>query len=143
MSRPPAKRSAPSTFPARLKLVRERLGLDQGALADKLAVSQQTISYWETGERKPARRSWALIEHLLGYSREQLEHGRGFLAPESGVFETAMSHPPLHLIPPRSGAEVMKLSTSGLSAEALTLAQAQKLLREAVKAGKPVWMVVG
>lgn len=143
MSRPPVKRSAASTFPARLRLVRERLGLGQDQLAEKLSVSQQTISFWESGDRSPARRSWALIEHLLGYTREQLERGHGFLPPESGVFETAMHHPPLHLIPPRAGAEVMRLSTSGLSAEALTLAQAQKLLRESVKAGKPIWLVVG
>lgn len=143
MSRPPAKRSSASGFPARLRLVRERLGLGQDQLADKLCVSQQTISFWESGDRKPARRSWALIEHLLGYTREQLERGHGFLPPESGVFETAMSHPPLHLVPPRAGAEVMRLSTTGLSAEALTLAEAQKLLRESAKAGKPIWLVVG
>jgi DNA-binding XRE family transcriptional regulator len=121
--------------------MRERLGLGQEQLAEKLAVSQQTISFWESGQRKPARRSWVLIEHLLGYTREQLERGHGFLPPESGVFETGMPHPPLHLVPPRAGSEVMRLSATGLSAESLTLAQAQKVLRDAVKSGSPVWLV--
>lgn len=144
MSRPPSKRPHASGFPARLKLVRELLGLGQEELADRLAVSQQTVSLWEKGQREPGRRSWALIEHRLGYTQKQLERGHGFLPPEPRLADGggAPGYPPLHLIPPRAGTEVMRLSTSGLSAEALTLVQAQKALREAVKAGKPVWFVV-
>ena len=143
MSRAPTKRPQASGFPARLKLVRERMGLGQEELADKLAVSQQTVSLWEQGRRRPGRRSWALIEHRLGYTRDQIERGHGFLPPEAGLAEGAGSgYPPLHLVPPRAGMEVMRLGVSGLAAEALTLAEAQKALREAVKAGKAVWIVV-
>ena len=145
MSRSPSKRPHASGFPARLKLVRELLGWGQEELAERLAVSQQTVSLWEKGQRKPGRRSWALIEHRLGYSREQMEHGRGFLPPEPRLAEGSGTpgYPPLHLVPPRAGTEVMRLSVSGLAAEALNLAQAQKALKEAVKAGRPVWFVVG
>ena len=145
MSRPSPKRPRPAGFPDRLKLVRELLGWGQEDLADRLAVSQQTVSLWEKGERQPGRRSWALIEHRLGYTRDQMERGHGFQPPEPRAADEAETprYPPLHLIPPRAGTEVMRLSVSGLTSEALTLAQAQKALREAVKAGRPIWFVVG
>ena len=132
-------------FSGRLKLMRVSMGLEQSGLADLLEVSQQTISYWEKGERLPGRRSWALITHRLGYTREQLEHGRDFRAPEPGAMEGSGSSafPSVQLVPPRSGAEVMRLSHKGLAAEALTLTQAQKALREAAKNGRPIWLVIG
>lgn len=140
MSRRAAK--APAGFPARLQLVRQRMGLSQEELAERLEVSQQSLQYWESGQRVPGRRSWAIIEHRLGYSRAQLEHGRGFAPPEAVAEEHSHTYRALPLIPPRAGSEVMRLSPSGLSAEALTLPQAQKALREAVKAGRAVWLVV-
>jgi transcriptional regulator with XRE-family HTH domain len=137
-------RAHASGFPARLKLVRERLGLGQEELAERLAVSQQTVSLWEKGQRKPGRGSWAVIEHRLGYTQDQMEHGHGFLPPEPRLADSrsGRAYPPIHLVPPRTGTDVMRLGASGLVAEALSLQEAQKLLREAVKAGRAVWMVV-
>lgn len=142
MSRRAAK--APAGFPARLQLVRQRMGLSQEELAKLLEVSQQSVQLWESGQRIPSRRSWAIIAHRLGYTRDELEHGRAFTPPETAAAEDGHRRPTrsVSLIPLRAGSEVMRMSTTGLSAEALTLAQAQKLLSEAVKAGRAVWLVV-
>ena len=142
MSRPPS-RAAAASFASRIKLVREGLGLGQEELAERLAISQQTVSLWESGQRTPGRRSWALIEHRLGYTQEQLERGKGFRPPEPRLAEHPdKPHLPLHLVPPQAGTEVMRLSASGLVAEALSLAEALKTVREAVKTGRAVWIVV-
>ncbi len=37
----------------------------------------------------------------------------------------------------------MHIGVDGLISEAMGLAQAQRLLRESVRAGKPIWIVVG
>ena len=39
--------------PDEIKKLRENIGLSQTQLAQLLAVSPSTISYWETGERNP------------------------------------------------------------------------------------------
>lgn len=136
-------RAAGASFASRIKLVREGLGLGQEELAERLAISQQTVSLWESGQRTPGRRSWALIEHRLGYTQEQLERGKGFRPPEPRLAESpGKRHTPLHLVPPRAGTDVMRLSASGLVAEALSLAEAQKVVKDAVRAGKAVWIVV-
>ena len=41
--------------------MRKRLGLTQQELADKLGVSQQLVSYWETGQREPKKEHQALL----------------------------------------------------------------------------------
>lgn len=41
------------TFPKRLKILREKIGISQGDFAKALGVSRSTISYYETGERLP------------------------------------------------------------------------------------------
>ena len=47
--RRPAKEIA--TLAAEIRQVRKRLGLSQGQLAERLGVSQQTVSDWEKGIR--------------------------------------------------------------------------------------------
>ena len=43
--------------PAEIKALRERLGLTQAELAQKLDVALSTVSRWESGGRKPHRRT--------------------------------------------------------------------------------------
>ena len=37
----------------KIKLFRERLGISQAVLAEKLNVSQSTVAMWETGDNVP------------------------------------------------------------------------------------------
>lgn len=43
--------------PAEIKALRERFGLTQAELAQKLDVALSTVSRWESGQRKPHRRT--------------------------------------------------------------------------------------
>ena len=45
--------------------MRKRLGLSQQELADKLSVSQQLVSYWETGQREPNEDSQVLLAEFI------------------------------------------------------------------------------
>lgn len=130
-------------FPDRLREVRECLGLSQWAFADLLEVSQQSISLWEKGQRMPGRRMWTLIEQKLGYSRAALEAGAGFSLPESGLADRPAAGRTISLPVPRQGVAVTQVGLSGLAAEALDLARAQRVMREAVREGRAVWLVVG
>ncbi len=136
-----SKRS--SAFSRNLKRVRERMNLGQREFADFLDVTQQTISLWERGLREPGRRTWTLLEQKLGYARAELESGSMAALPELGVRETKSFARSIALPPPREGFSATHLSLEGLAAEAMDLAKAQRLLREAVRAGKPIWIVVG
>ncbi|WP_306590677.1 helix-turn-helix transcriptional regulator [Geothrix sp. 21YS21S-4] len=136
--------NSPGTgFPRRLREVRESLGFGQQAFADLLEVSQQTVSLWERGRRVPGRRMWSLIERKLGYSRESLETGTGFTLPDPGVAERPLAGLTVPLPVPREGVAVTRVGLTGLAAEALDLGPAQRALREAVRKGRPVWLVVG
>lgn len=130
-------------FPTILKDVRERMHLGQRDFADYLEVTQQTISLWERGLRKPGKRTWILLEQKLAYSRAQLEFGPLPALPESGVREAKSFTHPISLPPPQEGFPAMQVGVNGLASEAMDLAKAQRLLREAVRAGRPIWIVVG
>ena len=49
-----------------MKEIREKCGITQQELADKLGVTQATISFWETGERYPSPSNLLQLEKLLG-----------------------------------------------------------------------------
>lgn len=133
----------PYAFPRNLKLVRERLNMGQREFADHLDVSQQTISLWERGLRKPGKRTWTLLEQKLAYSRAELEFGPLHALPTSGVGESRVHARSITLPPPQEGFPAIQVGVNGLASEAMSLATAQRLLREAVRAGKPIWIVVG
>ena len=133
----------PYAFPRNLKQVREQLNMGQREFADHLDVSQQTISLWERGQRRPGKRTWTLLEQKLACSRAQLEFGPLPSLPESGVREAKSIAHPITLPFPQEGFAAMRIGVDGLISEAMNLAQAQRLLRESVRAGRPIWIVVG
>jgi len=56
----------PSDYPARVKRLRNRLGLTQVELADRLGVAFATVNRWENGQAAPSSLSWREIERLDG-----------------------------------------------------------------------------
>jgi len=52
----------------RVRSIREKLGLTQAQFAEKLKVSQPTVSIWESGDATP--RGWLALEALLEAERE-------------------------------------------------------------------------
>lgn len=95
----PSKRPR-SQFGERLATARERLGLSQQQLADKLGVSQKVITYWERNE--VALRSEQLtaiaaaldlsVEELLGQPKPKVR-GSGPVGKARQVFEAVSKLP--------------------------------------------------
>lgn len=56
----------PTTFHDALFAERERMGLTQAELADKLSTSQQNIASWESGRTAPRRRTLSRITEFFG-----------------------------------------------------------------------------
>ena len=55
-----------------IKKMRKRLGLTQQELASKLGVSQQLVSYWETGQREPSEEHQELLaEYILDERKKE------------------------------------------------------------------------
>lgn len=78
-----------------IKKMRKRFGLTQQELADKLGVSQQLVSYWETGQREPNLEHQAL---LAEFEREMLRCERkpttlSFAEGRSGSSQTPQTIP--------------------------------------------------
>jgi len=70
--------------------MRKKFGLSQQELADFLGVSQQLVSYWETGQREPNEDSQAL---LAEFEREMLS-GRPHDAWHRGCARKPTTQPP-------------------------------------------------
>lgn len=133
-------RSASSRFSVNIRVLRG--ARSQTEFAEWLLVSQQTLSFWEKGKRRPNRRAWALLEQRLGYSQAQLEGEDLSASGASGVAEgSSLGH--AITLPPLRGAVALRLGLQGLSAEAMGMADIQRALREALRGKRPVWLVVG
>ncbi|HET6330720.1 MAG TPA: helix-turn-helix transcriptional regulator [Holophagaceae bacterium] len=125
----------------RIQKLRKELGLTQGEFAKRVGVGQAAVSAWEIGKEKAQKISAPALDavcRVLGTSVGYLRTGRE--APAGAAEGDPIS---IHLPAITPGTAAMQVERRGLVSESLTLAQAQKLLRETVKAGKPIWVVVG
>jgi DNA-binding transcriptional regulator YiaG len=62
--------------PARIKALREHMGMTQQEMADELGVRQQTISEWEVGQYTPRRSTQkylALIAERVGFTYDSAQ----------------------------------------------------------------------
>lgn len=134
------KAASQSRFPENLRILRG--AYSQTAFAERLLVSQQTLSFWERGKRKPNRRTWVVLEQCLGLSRAQLEGEMGEVPTLQGVAEGAGPGRTL-VLPPPYGAAGVRIELKGLVAEAMGRTDIQRALREALRANRTVWLVVG
>ncbi len=57
-------RSVPDSIPARIKALRERLGMDQTVLAQHIGVKPTSVSEWESGRYRPSAMALMAIGHL-------------------------------------------------------------------------------
>lgn len=62
-------------LPQQLRANRERLGLTQEDVAQRIFVSRQTVSSWETGKTYPDVQSLLLLSNLFGVSIDSLVKG--------------------------------------------------------------------
>lgn len=54
-----------------VKKIRDRLGLTQEQLAQKLGVTQTAVSYWEDGKRKPRGPVVILLQSLRDAGKKE------------------------------------------------------------------------
>jgi transcriptional regulator with XRE-family HTH domain len=78
-----AERTAIATW---IKQARERAGLSQAALANRLGTSTASVGLWEIGPAKPAAKRLPLIAEVLGVTAS-------WLTDESGSEREAVSQP--------------------------------------------------
>ncbi len=71
-----------------LKRLREKVGMTQKELADKLFVSPQAVSRWENGDTEPSVATLDSIAEIFGVSLDEL-FGRTAPEPEKEVIYTA------------------------------------------------------
>ena len=68
----PSAGVAVSNFPEEIKSLRKSLFLSQQELADLLSVSQQTVSYWERGQKEPKDTLKAKLKALAKKNKKRL-----------------------------------------------------------------------
>jgi transcriptional regulator with XRE-family HTH domain len=137
------RRKPKAAFPENLKQIREQMGLGQRAFAEYLDVTQQTISLWERGMREPGKRTWTLLEQKLHITQAEMEAGPLATHLDPRVAESKTFARSIPLPPPRQGSPITGVELNGLAAESLDLAKAQRLLREAVRHKRPIWLILG
>ncbi len=144
-TRPPRRRAPkqPQTISERLWVARERMGLTQRALGARIGVGQAAVSAWEKGQSVPRESTWPLLVKSLGVGQHALETGEGFEVTLSGDHVAEASEAPMGLPSMPPDAEVLFVAADGLALECTTASVACRSLRQAVREGRPVWVVVG
>lgn len=136
-----ATKAKPNTVGWRIQKLRREHNLTQIELARRVVVGQAAVSAWETGKVSgkdiPARTLRAVAKEL------QVTEGYLRTGRDSPLGEALEADHSVHLPALEKGVEVLCLAPEGLGTEALREAQAVKALREAVRAGRPVWLVLG
>jgi len=57
--------------PEELKVIRERLGLSQAALAEMIGVARETVARWETGTRRITEPAARLIGRIAAEKKSK------------------------------------------------------------------------
>lgn len=134
-------KAKPNTVGWRIQKLRREHNLTQTELARQVGVGQGAASAWETGKvlgKDIPTRTLLAVAKVLQVSEDYLRTGRE--SPRREALDEAI---PIHLPASGKAGEVLCLAREGLETEPLREAQAVKVLREAVRAGRPVWLVLG
>ena len=77
----------------RLAALRKRAGLSQGDVAERLNVSRQAVSRWETGFTVPSTDNLSHLGRLYGVTRDELLSYSAALPPEKPQEEAPAQQP--------------------------------------------------
>lgn len=64
-NRPGRSGTPPALLTAEIRYLRERMGLTQRQLADKIGVTRVAVSWWESGKQPPSREHYAALVRVL------------------------------------------------------------------------------
>ena len=84
----------------RIAMLRKELGYSQSAFAEKLNVSAQAVSKWETGLALPDIEVLLNISWLSKTSLHTLLEGEDFMVPQNGV-DRGLLYAGRHLVCPK------------------------------------------
>ena len=93
--------------PERLAALRKRAGLSQGDVAERLNVSRQAVSRWETGLTVPSTDNLSRLSKLYGVTLDELLSYSAPLPPEKPrekSKEEAPAEPPKEVAAPQPAA---------------------------------------
>lgn len=76
------------TFGEKLQAMRQRTGMSQDALAERLNVSRQAVSRWERDETMPETDKVVVLADIFGVTTDYL------LRPQAAEQPSAEEHPP-------------------------------------------------
>jgi transcriptional regulator with XRE-family HTH domain len=95
VSWPEADQHLGAGLPRRIRAIRERLGLTKTGLAERIGVSQPTVTRWESNQDVPAERHLQTLAAMIGISVPELRYGCaglsepvpvvGYVGPEAVV----------------------------------------------------------
>jgi transcriptional regulator with XRE-family HTH domain len=140
----------PRTLGERLRKIRLVWDWSQTDMAAALGTNQRTYSAWERDIQLPSQASMMALCRFLHLPSTALLDGRGFSVPElplrfGSVPGSTEGPGTLVVVPdldPNTSAMLLPTDPDE-SAKALDVRQAIAVLKQALKEGRPVWMVVG
>lgn len=141
---------APTTLGQRIRVVRISWGWTQVALAETLGSSQSLISEWEKNVSRPSAAALKAIARLFHLSADALVTGEKFSIPDS---PDAKPHGSLmskregqelrQLLPDLPEGKILQVNMGSEASELVVLKDALAALRQAMKEGRPVWLIIG
>ena len=85
----PVDDTIPEDYPSRVKDLRERLGLTQTRMAERVGVSFATVNRWENGQSRPARLAWRRIIDIEADVRASTRRAEPVAALETPTLDFA------------------------------------------------------
>ena len=143
--------NSPKTLGQRIRRIRLAWRWTQAHMAAELGSDQRTLSKWERDVTVPSGAALNGILGIFGISLEALVKGRGFFIPDPprSLGGTRVAEPYaknlVELPKASSPAGVTVLTRNGPAVENKSVAPAmiQRLAKDAIAKGVPVWLVIG
>ena len=82
-----ADNDIPEDYPIRVKDLRERLGLTQTQMAERIGVSFATVNRWENRQSKPTRLPWQQIVDLEAEMRASARQAEPAAVPSAAALD--------------------------------------------------------
>lgn len=112
-------------FAAQIRAARERLGLTQAQVAEKVGVARETVGNWETGQTDPKNKRARLLD-VLGLSTPMVEEEAPAVAELTNTLREAFE-----------GLEPAEQEELAALAKAEVLGRRRQIMRERDAAGGP------
>lgn len=132
----------PETLGGRIAAIRKAWGWTQGDLAARLRLKAAAVSAWERGKAVPAGTSLLTLAALLNTTPDALLGTAAFTIPDQSQRAAEPDWATYRLPPPGEEDQVLVVN-AGIPSGSVGPKDLRKLAQEALRAGAPVWLVIG